>query len=335
MDDQNVYIAPHTTDVVGFARWMARRWRQAFADLRQENKAASSNWASLLGHKCLRHIYYKRTGAEAKELRPETQAIFESGNLIERDTVSAVRQHLELDWVRSQDSVPKDSLNIGAKIDGGIRGLYNREDPYLLAEVKRVNQREWAKITDGDIQGIHDMREKCAWWIQKYVTQGAIYLHYFQEPGLIFILREPSSGWAKFVPMPLNASITVELWEEAKDKAETINAALKAEAIPDRMPWHKQICGMCDFADTVCYPERANKGAEILDHPDLIKAAAEYVDKDSARKRAEELKAHLRDIVLQTEMDHVVIGDVLEAKVSESGAVRLMELKGNLFFGGE
>jgi len=333
MPDENVYLTPHTTDVVGFAQWMGRRWRQAFADLRRENGPALSNWASLLGHQCLRHIYYKRTGAEAKETRPETQAIFESGNLIERDTISVVRQLLELDWIRSQDSVPKDELNIGAKIDGGIRGLYNVEDPYLLTEVKRVNAREWAKITDGEIQGIHDMRDKCAWWIQKYVTQGAIYLHYFKEPGLIFILREPSSGWAKFVPMPADAQITIELWEEAKAKAQTINAHLEAEQLPERIPWDKQICGMCDFADTVCYPERANKGAEVLDHPNLVKAARELVAVQAAAKRLRELKDYLREIVLQTEIDHVVIGDALEAKVSSSGAVRFTELKGEFFFG--
>lgn len=337
-ETENVYIVPPTDDVVGFARWLSRRWHQAFEDLRQPRRAATSNWASLLGHPCLRHIYYKRTGAEETPISARAQAIFESGNEIERQTVNFMRTELELEWVRSQEGVPKDHLNIGSRIDGGIRGVRAKGDPYILAEVKRVNRQQWDKITDGDIQGIHDMLERCAWWIRKYPFQGAAYLHYFREHGLIFVLREPSSGWAKFVPMPADAPITLQLWDEIEQRATFINAAVEAEQVPDRMLWDKQVCGMCDFAQTACFPEQEHAGTDILDHPDLVAAAREFVDLKAMARRAEELKAYLREIAIQTDCDRVVIGDVLEAKVTTTAAgdksVRISELEGSLFFGG-
>lgn len=330
--EDNVYLVPHTSDVTGFARWLGRRWRQAYQDMVRPPSRAFNNYASLMGHPCLRHIYYARTGAEKKPYTAETQMVFESGNMIERDTIAFLRANMDIEWVRSQQSVPKDHLNIGARIDGGLRGIRNPSDAYLLGEVKRVNAREFAKITDGDVQGIHDML-KAAWWIAKYPYQGAIYLHYFQEPGIVFVLREPSSGAAKFVPMEKDSPIHQRIWAEVEQKASAINAALENEEVPERMAYRKQVCGMCDFANTVCFPEKANEGLEILAHEDLVSAATEYVDLSDWAKRYGEVKEWLRDIVLQTGKSHVVIGDVLEATVSRGHVVRFKPLNtGGLFF---
>lgn len=334
-DENDVYIAPSTNDVVGFARWMGRRWIRAFEDRRRAPLEASSNWASSIGHPCPRILYYQRTGAEKKQHSARTMMVFERGNAMERDTVDILRTEMGIDWIRSQVAAPKDDLNIGIRLDGAVRGRLNDSDPYLITEVKAVNAREFAKITDGDIQGIHDMLERCSWWIQKHPYQVAVYLRYFQEPGAIIIVREPSSWGAKFVPMPADAPIVSVLWDRVEERAKATNAAVEAREVPEPMAYDKSACGMCDYAETVCFPERHNEGVEVLTHPDVVTAAREFMEIKETVSRATGLQDYLREIVLATGRDRVILGDAVEAKVAPAGkgkSVRFSPLRGDLLF---
>lgn len=334
--EDNIYLQPHTTNVQSFARWLGKRWKQAFRDNIRSFGAAMSNYASSIGHPCIRSLYYSRVGAERIPIEPRLQMIFRRGEVMEDDTISFLRSEMDVEWVRSQQSAQKDHLNIGMRIDGGIRGRMNRGDPVLIAEVKTTGPNEFRKIARDDIQGLHDMLTKCSWWLGKHVYQVVCYLKYFDEPGAIIIVRDPVSWDAKFLPMPADSPLVDKLWTEIEHKASTINDAVETEQEPPRIPYNKKICGMCDFATTVCFPEKEYAGTEILTHPDLVGAAKELLKLRDFVNRADEIKAYLREIVLQTGCDSVVVGDVLEAKVLKSGdskIVRMNKLKG-LFFGG-
>jgi len=338
-DDNDVYLAPHTSDPIGFCRWLGQRWKRAYEDRRRESFPAASNYASSLGHDCLRHLWYQRTGAERKPFEARTMMVFERGNTIERETVEFMRAEMEIDWVRSQQSAPKDSLNIGMKIDGGIRGRHNQSDAYLIAEIKTMNSREFARITDCDVQGIHDMLS-ASWWIKKYPFQGVCYLHYLQEDAVIFVLRDPSSWGCKFVPLLKDSPIYLQLWDEIQTKAKAVNAAVASGECPEPIPFHKSICGMCDYADTACHPTKHNEGVEVLTHPDVVKAAREFMDIKDSVSRANGLKEYLREIVLQTGNDRVIIGDSVEATVRKAGkgkAVKFtpLDMAGDLLFDDE
>lgn len=319
MDDDNVYLAPPTSDVVEYARWLDMRFRKAFADLRQEYGPATSNYASNVGHPCLANQYYRRVGAERTPIKPETQAIFESGDMWERETVSFMRAEMDQEWAKAQTGFPKDELNIGCRIDGGFRPIRARDQRLIVGEIKRVNAREFKKIAPGGIQGIHDMLNRCSWWIRKYLFQGASYLHYSGEHGLIFILREPQSGWAKFVPMPADADITKEIWKQCESNARIINAAVESKQVPERMQWDKQVCGMCDYANTVCFPETQNLGMEVLAHPSMLADVAEYLGTLEAVKMHNAARDRIRYAVLHTKKDHVLLGQYAEARVRKSG----------------
>ena len=335
MSEENIYIPPRTNDVESFAKWLGRRWVQAYQDMIQSWGQAYSNYASSVGHPCERHLYYQRIDAERKPITPRLQMVFQRGNVMEDETISFMRSSMDIEWAKSQQSAPKDDLNIGMKIDGGIRGRGNREDAYLIAEVKTANAHEFAKITRDDVQGIHDLLNKCGWWLRKYVYQAVCYLRYFQEPGVIIIVREPASWDAKFLPMANGSPIYLKLWDEIESKVKRINAAVEAGDAPERIVYDKSVCEMCDYSTTVCLPEKANEGAEILAHPDVVSATEELLGLEDQAKRVKDVKAFLRDLVLQTGRDHVILGDLAEAKVSKAGAVRITPLKGDLFFGGD
>jgi hypothetical protein len=283
----------------------------------------------------MRQLYYQRIGAEKEPHSARTLAIFESGNMLERNTVDFLRAEMEIEWVRSQQAAPKTELNIGCRIDGGIRGIRQQDQPLLIAEVKRVNRNEWAKITDCDQQGIHDML-RAAWWIRRYPYQGSAYLHLYGEPGVIFILREPSSGWAKFVPLVKDSPIDLQLWGEIQTRAKYLNACVEANDCPEPIPFNKSVCGMCDYRDTVCHPAKQHEGVEVLDHPDVVTAAAEYLELREFAQKLNEKREYLREIAIATGRDHIMLGDVAEVKVrgDKTKTVTIRRPKGgSLFFG--
>jgi hypothetical protein len=323
--------------VVGFARYLSKRWEKAFEDKRRESGPAYSNYASSIGSPCLRQLFYQRVGAEREPFSARTLAIFESGNMLERDTLNFLRAEMEIDVIRSQEAAPKTDLNIGCRIDGGVRGIRQHNQPYLVIEVKRINRNEWNKITDCDVQGIHDMLNRCSFWVQKYPFQGSAYIHLYNEAGVIFALREPSSGWCKFVPMIKDSPIDLELWRKIQTRAKYINACVEANDCPEPIPY-SQVCKMCDYRETVCHPERQHEGVEVLTHPDILQAAEEFLElRDMARAFAEK-KAYLRELILATKRDHIMLGDVAEVIVrgDKTKTVTIKRPKGGaLFFGDE
>lgn len=330
------YDPPSTTDIVGFCRWLSRRWELAFEDRRREYSAATSNWASILGGSCLRQMYLVRVGADRKPHSARTMAIFHSGNMIEADTINFMRAEMEIDWIRSQEAAPKTNLNIGSRIDGGLKGARQHDEPVVIGEVKRLNQHEWRKVTDCDPQGIHDLLTKCSWWARKYPYQLSAYINLYEESGGILILREPSSGWAKFVPMERGSPIDVKLWKEIQTRAKYINACVEAKDCPEPIPYDSSICGMCDFNSVSCFPEHQHEGIEVLTHPDVLTAAAEYLELRDIARDLTAKKAWLRDIILATKRDHIMLGDVAEVTVrgDKTKTVTIKRPKGgDLFFG--
>jgi hypothetical protein len=317
------------------------RWRRdrALEDRRRENAPATSNYASLLGHICLRVLFYSRMGAEKKPHSVRTMAVFRSGEMVEREVTNFMRTEMDLDIVRSQEAAPKTDLLIGCRIDGGARGIHQTDQPYVLIEAKRLNTHQWQKVTDCDIQGVHDLlSERTGWWTTKYIWQAVAYIRLYNEPGLVFVLMDPSTGLEKYVPLPADAPIVDEIWKKIQTRAKYINACVEANDCPDPIPYSKQICGMCDYKDVSCFPERQHEGVEVLSHPDILQAAEEFLElRDMARAFAEK-KAYLRELILATKRDHIMLGDVAEVTVrgDKTKTVTIKRPKGGaLFFGSE
>ena len=263
---------------------------------------AHTNWASNLGHPCLRYLVHARLDWDKKEL-PDIglQKIFYEGN-IQEEAVLRLFDEIGIRILRTQEPFFWKEYEISGRIDGVIQF----ENDNYPVEIKSLSPWNYDSIN-----GPNDMKTHDHYYIRGYLTQMAIYqLHTNSEKGL-FILKNKTSGQIKIFEVPLD----YDLAEEALKKAEMVNEYVKKGEYPERMEYDPNICDSCPF-QTICLPEKkAMSEAEIieterfhrlLDARERLKAF--YSKYEKIYKK---IDSHIKEVLAQTGKDKVLAGDWL------------------------
>lgn len=262
---------------------------------RRRASPAQSNRAGELGDPCTRRLVYPHLQPEAMAVHsPGLQAVFDLGNIVEAATVRELGD-MGFEWVQSQRPFRDLERNIAGYIDGGIR-VKGHGGKVTIGEIKSMAPHAYAAIRPG-LDGLEDLIHHRAWYVRRYPTQVAIYLHLSGEDGGVLILRDKVSWAMKVIPVP---RLRVEgLITAALARAEEVNALVKARQLPERIPYDATICGRCPFAGA-CLPPRTGAGVQLLDDAELLELLREREDLEPGARRFgvvdKRIKAAVRDV---------------------------------------
>lgn len=241
-----------------------------------------SNHASRLGHPCLRALFYDRTAPEAKLPPSVRQAfIFKLGHVIERES-----RH-ELEGVGYKVVPPLQAYDYPEhNIVGSLDGILPLPSGTYPLEIKSVERHAWEQLI-----GLTDMTHSKKWWIRGYVAQVNLYcvLANYENGGVLWLKSKHTfEHRAIFVPLDL------ELAEECLQKAEAVNLHIDCKEPPGRMPFDASVCGLCDYAGTICSPPQPPRPR--IDDADLIALLVERETAQEGAKRYKAIQDELKEI---------------------------------------
>lgn len=218
--------------------------------------AVRSNWASKMGHRCERNLYYMRHDWDKAEQK-DWKGIGILGNLLgswwirEMQSRGFLVIHQEVSL--SDEMVKK--YQIGGRIDCRVGWADIKP---MLTEIKSMDDRYWQ-----DINSYEDLVNSKAEWIRGYPAQIQLYLlSQGEEAGLFVLINKKTLEW-KFIPVYLDLAYS----EWLLLRADRINKANEAGVPPDRIPYGKT-CMRCDFK-MICLPDIKNDGLVLIDNDEL------------------------------------------------------------------
>lgn len=244
------------------------------------------NRASSLGHPCIRFLTYCRTAWDKRAKHPLTlQYIFEEGNLHEPAVIRRI-QDAGFVVIEQQRTIEWRDKEITGHIDGAL--LVDQEA--IPMEIKTCSPNSFEEINS-----IHDLIRSPRPWLRNYPAQLTIYCLLYEKENAVLVLKNKTTGRLKFIPYILDYAYA----EEITQKAEAVNAAVKAGTLPDRMPYDPEVCEECAF-NHVCMPPRVNTAIEmddgalasLLDEIEAVKAAV-----GPQAKRLDELEKQFKAAV--------------------------------------
>jgi CRISPR/Cas system-associated exonuclease Cas4 (RecB family) len=241
-----------------------------------------SNRASDLGNPCVRYHVYNRTRWAEKSLHDVgLQYVFDLGNDFEQIAlkelaeagIKIIEQQRSFEWKDYQITGHVDGL---VQVNGGAYPIEIKSmSPFVFDSIQDINS-----LTKGKYA-----------YLRRYPTQLNLYMLMKGIDKAVFLFKNKSTGAYKEVWM----SLDYELGEETLQRAEAINAHVKAGTLPDRIADDSQ-CNDCPFLH-ICLPDHVGQEVEIdagdlsekLDRMEALKPAKqEYEEIDAEVKKAVE-----------------------------------------------
>ena len=251
----------------------------------------NSNRASELGHPCDRYLVYLRTRGMERPLHDiGLQFIFDEGNLHE-DAVLRDLREAGIRIIEQQRSFEWKKYQITGSIDGKIQDDGN----IIPIEIKSFSQWNWNAINSAE-----DMFKSKAVYMKKYPAQLTLYLIMGEKETGLFILKNKTNGLLKQIPLKLDFAYAETLIQ----KAERINAHIKAGTLPDRIPYEDNISGDCPFAH-ICLPDHKHE-ATLLDDPELESKLDRRGELKSLKDEFEEIDKEIKNSL--KEKSEAIIG---------------------------
>jgi len=239
------------------AEFITDRFDSFILEKCREQRPAYTNWASALGHPCVRYLVHSRLDWNKKDpIPPSLQKRFEEGRrqedgvyrLLEDLGIKVRERGVHFNWDKYQISGKLDSITEYA----GIR---------YPTEVKSCETYVFDQINS-----IEDLREHKRYYMRGYLTQLMVYMMEKNEEEGLFIFKGKGSGDIK----PIILHFDYDLGEEFLKKAEIANEYVSKKEYPDRIPYNPEICDQCWFR-TVCLPPKENiEGISLVDDPYFI-----------------------------------------------------------------
>lgn len=220
----------------------------------------TSNRASEAGHPCVRYLVYQRTRWEEKELHDVgLQYIFDEGNRQEKAVMEDL-QEAGFTLIEQQRSFQWREHNITGHVDCKlIEG-----DEAIPTEIKSCSPYIFDSLhtLDDLFTGLNGKYLH----LMKYPAQLTLYMLMDNKERGVFIFKNKTNGQLKEIWMDLDYNYA----ESIIQNIETVNLAVDAGVVPERIPWIEKICGDCPFAH-ICLPEAVRAELEIVDDPEYVK----------------------------------------------------------------
>lgn len=253
----------------------------------QVKATAKSNRASALGHPCVRYLTLLRvTQPEHMPVIPtDNLGVMREGNLHERD-VKAKLLEAGYEVEESQREFTWKEYDISGHVDGFVR-VDSTRCPF---ECKSCSRFLWDQVSDyASLKAEHTSR-----WLKRYPTQIQLYMLLSNYEQGVFCFKNRDTGKPHFMDVPQD----LEVAESALQKAETVNAHMKAGTLPD---YHHDPdeCFNCDLS-LVCNPpciQQAGPGVEIFADDTLEQLLNRKAELEPARKESEAIARTLKKLV--------------------------------------
>ncbi len=239
---------------------------------------AANNWASEIHHPCLRALtYMRRNWRDRKPMDLDGLYRVEAGIEEERRMkIALTKAGFEVEL--QQQRFTWDEFQISGRIDGMIRIGKDR----LPLEIKSMNPVFWDRHST-----IEDIKASQMWWIQKMTSQLNLYLFMTGKPGG-FLGLTTFGKRPRILPMVPD----YDLADLDTGKARQVNKHLAAGTLPEPIPYHPQVCGMCDFQST-CSPLKVlDKSWREIPQAD-IPLLERYLELKDSKAAFEKLHAEL------------------------------------------
>ena len=238
--------------------------------------------ASEVGHPCERYLVYSITHwQERAPHTPETQMIFEGGNLIED---LAIKDLEDAGFKVYRPEPDKGIYDAFVEISGHIDVRVDFGDGVYTGEIKGLNHIDFERVNS-----VEDMLRSKKPWLQKYPAQLMTYLYIKAEERGFFYLKDKLT----FRPKIIWCDLDYSYMDEIISKAERVKQHVANKTLPERCG-DLDLCEYCAFRH-ICLPEMARDELEfindeefeqLLEQREKIKeAATEYTALDKEIKK--------------------------------------------------
>jgi hypothetical protein len=254
-----------------------------------------TNRASSIGAACERMLVYYRTAWE-QQRKPSVglQRIFNLGNEIEKiETIRLMQAGVRISRTQEPLNIPEHQLT--GHPDGFVMDDETGEQfPY---DIKSMSPFVFVKINEPE-----DFVKFS--WTKKYIAQLMIYMHASQKAKGVFIMVNKSSGEERVVWIDYDPALIAEIFE----KADRINAHVKAKTLPDRIGYCDECSEYCPF-QMLCLPDVEFKSPEFVVDAELTAMITRWQVLKPAAKECEALEAEIKDERIKPRLAPGTVGE--------------------------
>ncbi len=240
-----------------------------------KNYPANTNRASIIGHPCLRYLYYCRVKWQEK-LPPDIAILraYEGGKDGERIVIERLKK-MGYVIVREQEPAVWSKYQLSGTIDG----ILKEGEKQHVIEVKNMSTNNYNRLNCPE-----DFRKE--YYLAMYIAQVQVYMILLELESAYMILRNKNNDDMKSIAIPLDYDYAEKLLR----KSEIINEHIANNTEPSRT--EDEYCSECGFFH-VCKPSIVQKQA-------VVDFAGEL---DSLLSRKENLKKQI--VPYQEELEKI------------------------------
>lgn len=216
-----------------------------------------SNWASKLGHPCLRHLVHHRLDWERAEKHDvELELIFNGGKVLEQSIAKPYLEKAGYEIVEMDRSIQTSDNQLfqDANINGKLDFICRKDGFEFPVEAKTMSPHIFNKV-----DSIEDLLFSKHVWHRQYPGQLMIYeLGKNYEVGMFLMINK-----VNFAPKHIWVHMDFTYAEELIQKAHKVNKFVESKTYPDRINYDPSVCGKCDYSN-VCLGDIDRAEAELI-----------------------------------------------------------------------
>lgn len=238
--------------------------------------------ASSIGDPCDRkHVYSLTRALDQLPHDVGLQRIFEEGEIqeqavireLQRAGIQVVEQQIAMEWKQYGITGHSDCTIYPEGATCDIKSM----SPHIwdMCFPRGPAVYEWSEVAE---------KFERKPWLRKYRGQVTLYMLMRSSDKAMLLCKNKSTGALAQVNVPLDYAYGEELIQ----RAERVNAHVKAGTLPERIPWDEEVCPDCQFYH-ICLPSHVGKDPLVfMTDPQvekMLNEMAEVMD-DGARFNA-------------------------------------------------
>lgn len=265
-----------------------------------------SNWASKLGHPCLRHLVHHRLDWDkAEKINVELALIFEGGKTLEKAVAKPYLEKAGYEIVEMDRSIQTSDNQLfrDANINGKLDFICRKNGFEFPVEAKTMAPHLFNKV-----ESIEDLLFSKHVWHRSYPGQLMMYLlgkNY--EVGMFILINK-----VNFMPRHIWVHQDYTYAEELIQKTQRVNQYVDKGEYPDRINYDPSVCGKCEYAN-VCLGDIDRKEAELVTESQWEEILEEYMELKKERKPFNDRYDELDEMIKKRfeGVEKAIVGDFI------------------------